>query len=53
MEEKNLKTIKYDAVVIGAGHAGCESALALARTNHKTAIVTLDKNGVAFFGMQS
>ena len=39
---------KYDAIVIGAGHAGCESALALARTNQKTAIITLDKNGVAF-----
>ena len=38
----------YDAVVIGAGHAGCESALALARTGNKTAVVTLEKDGVAF-----
>ena len=38
----------YDAVVIGAGHAGCESALALARTNQKTALITLQKEGVAF-----
>ena len=38
----------YDAIVIGAGHAGCESALALARTGQKTALVTLEKEGVAF-----
>lgn len=38
----------YDAVVIGAGHAGCESALALARTNQKTALITLEEDGVAF-----
>ena len=31
----------YDAVVIGAGHAGCEAALALARTGNKTAILTV------------
>ena len=38
----------YDAVVIGAGHAGCEAALALARTNQKTALITLEEQGVAF-----
>lgn len=38
----------FDAVVIGAGHAGCEAALALARTGQKTALVTLEKDGVAF-----
>lgn len=38
----------YDAIVIGAGHAGCEAALALARTNQKTALVTLEEDGVAF-----
>lgn len=38
----------YDAIVIGAGHAGCESALALARTNQKTALITLEEDGVAF-----
>ena len=44
----NTSPLQFDAGVIGAGHAGCESALALARTGHKTAIITLDKNGVAF-----
>lgn len=38
----------YDAVVIGAGHAGCEAALALARTGNKTAILTVDLENVAF-----
>ena len=43
-----MEILNYDAVVIGAGHAGCESALALARTNQKTALITLEKEGVAF-----
>lgn len=39
---------KFDAVVIGAGHAGCESALALARTGIKTAMLTLNLDSIAF-----
>ena len=42
----NMK--KYDAIVIGAGHAGCESALALARTGNKTLLLTLSLDAVAF-----
>jgi len=38
---------KFDAVVIGAGHAGCEAALALARTNIKTAIISLNLDSIA------
>ncbi len=38
----------YDAVVVGAGHAGCEAALALARTGNKTAIITIDLENIAF-----
>jgi len=38
----------YEAVVIGAGHAGCEAALALARCGQKTALITLEEDGVAF-----
>lgn len=37
----------YDVVIIGAGHAGVEAALATARTGHKTAIITLDKTKIA------
>ncbi len=43
--EKNLK---YEAVVIGAGHAGVEASLALARKGHKTLLITLDYNGISF-----
>lgn len=39
---------KYDAIVIGAGHAGCEAALALARTKQKTLLLTLSLDAVAF-----
>lgn len=38
----------FDAIVIGAGHAGCESALALARTQNKTLLLTLSLDAVAF-----
>ncbi len=39
---------KFDAVVIGAGHAGCEAALALARTGFKTVMLTLNLDSIAF-----
>lgn len=38
----------YDMVVVGAGHAGCEAALAAARMGHKTLIVTVDMSNIAF-----
>ena len=41
---------KFDAIVIGAGHAGCEAALALARTGNKTLLLTLLLDAVAFLG---
>ena len=37
----------YDLIVIGAGHAGCEAALAAARMGVSTLLLTLDMNSVA------
>ncbi|MBQ3571604.1 MAG: tRNA uridine-5-carboxymethylaminomethyl(34) synthesis enzyme MnmG [Clostridia bacterium] len=39
---------EYDAIVVGAGHAGCEAGLALARTGFKTALLTLNLDSIAF-----
>lgn len=41
-------TEKFEAVVIGAGHAGCEASLALARKGHKTLLLSLNLDAVAF-----
>jgi tRNA uridine 5-carboxymethylaminomethyl modification enzyme len=38
---------QFDAVVIGAGHAGCEAALACARMGLQTLLMTLDMSAVA------
>jgi len=36
----------YDVIVVGAGHAGCEAALATARMGHKTLIITLTLDSI-------
>src|SRR5579864_4992426 len=38
---------KYDVVVVGAGHAGCEAARACARMGLKTAMVTMNLDLIA------
>lgn len=41
------RQFRYDAVVVGAGHAGCEAARACARLGLKTAIVTMNLDLIA------
>ena len=38
---------KYDIIVVGAGHAGCEAATAAANLGSKTLLITMDMNKIA------
>ncbi|MDO5569672.1 MAG: tRNA uridine-5-carboxymethylaminomethyl(34) synthesis enzyme MnmG [bacterium] len=39
--------MKYEIIVVGAGHAGVEAALACARKNHRTLLITTNINNIA------
>lgn len=40
-------TFNYDVIVVGAGHAGCETAAAAANLGSKTLLITMDMNKIA------
>jgi len=43
----SARSLKYDIVVVGAGHAGCEAARAAARIGLKTAMITMNADLIA------
>ncbi|MCE5205487.1 MAG: tRNA uridine-5-carboxymethylaminomethyl(34) synthesis enzyme MnmG [Porphyromonadaceae bacterium] len=40
-------TFNYDIIVVGAGHAGCEAAVAAANMGSATLLITMDMNKIA------
>ncbi len=44
---ERFKAGNYDIIVVGAGHAGCEAALASARLGMKTLMITLSLDAIA------
>ncbi len=40
-------TFHYDVIVVGAGHAGCDAAVAAANLGSKTLLITMDMNKIA------
>ncbi len=41
-----MKHSKFDVIIIGGGHAGCEAAHAAARVGAQVALITLSRNGI-------
>ena len=46
-KKEDSMDFKYDVIVVGAGHAGCETASAAARMGSKTLLITMDMNKIA------
>jgi len=47
IKKKKHMEFTYDVVVVGAGHAGCEAAVAAANLGAKTCLITMDMNKIA------
>ena len=46
-ERINRMILKYDVIIVGGGHAGCEAACSAANMGAKTCLVTMDMNKIA------
>ena len=42
-----MKQYQYEVIVVGAGHAGCEAALAAARMGHSALLLTINLDTIA------
>ena len=48
-----MKFEKYDIIVVGAGHAGCEAAAAAANLGNRVLLVTMDLRLMASMSLKS